>query len=595
MRPRRTRRYGTSDRGVSAIIFAMLLSVIILMSAFAIDIGAAYTERRHDQNTADAAVMSGAVEAVLGGEIDKVVKEVRAKVDTTLGRTVTDEEWEACQDDEQLALTARELAPGNPLVETVTDCISFNTGFDQIRVKLPEQDPIRVFAPALGVEITVDAAAEAEVIPGPGAGAPPFIAFEGTTKGDFVCLRTSSAQDPVEYLMQGNGPGNAPTVSTTLKDPCHSSVYGVFSSAFGTVNPYAYEDGCQQGNDQIRDAITVGIDHLLGYFAGGYDTVAQDTDGDGIYEVQGDPDPFAVAGDGYDSRTRVDGDNNCTTAYPNTLQSDTGLDSKMLRCAMLSMPNGPNADLCLNEYPRLQQGLNVQSDYLVVEEIMDNVPPWEYLRPAADLHADAVPSACVILAASRGDDSLNSMSTFAQYQSFTDSHPSTWDDPSAYDQYDRYELFVECLDEWDVGLSGPADAELFTDEIGRAARFAFIPQVAEETITSSQQLMHIEGFLPVYLYRLYVKTQGQQNGTAQLMCDPLDPRSTDVYLVHDAGQTESRYSKNGTPICGDTNDALSRLAAVALACGMVSDVLCDKDTNQPKNAGGDIYEFRLSK
>ena len=67
-----------SDRGVSAVLFALMLTAILSMSAVAIDLSAGYTERRHDQNTADVAAMSGAVQAVLGGGVVvDVVTEVR--------------------------------------------------------------------------------------------------------------------------------------------------------------------------------------------------------------------------------------------------------------------------------------------------------------------------------------------------------------------------------------------------------------------------------------------------------------------------------------------------------------------------------------
>src|SRR3546814_10380521 len=99
--PVRARR-GADDRGVTAVLFALMLTGILTMSALAVDIGAAYSERRHDQNTADVAVMSGAVEAVLGGGIiDKVVAEVRDEVDTTLGQEASPDEWLACRDDER--------------------------------------------------------------------------------------------------------------------------------------------------------------------------------------------------------------------------------------------------------------------------------------------------------------------------------------------------------------------------------------------------------------------------------------------------------------------------------------------------------------
>lgn len=569
---RRTRWRG--ERGVSAVLVALVFGSLMIVAAFGVDIGQAYAERRHDQNTVDAAAMSGMVEAALGGgEIKDVVLEVQSKVNTTLGRVVTDPEWEACTDPEQLELTTRELQAGNPVITPVSDCISFSAGFDRLRVRVPSQEVEGVFGPMLGfANINTYAAAEAEVVPNRGGGSPPFVAFEGTTKGDFICLRTSASQDPEEFLMTGNGPGTAPSPGNTAIDPCHSNAgTPLHSSAFGTINPWAYEDGCQKGNDQIEKAIAVGIDHLLGVFDGGFDSAS-------------DPDPMGVVGDGYDSRTREDGAVNCTTAFPNTLLSDTGYTDKMLRCGLVSESN---RDLCQNEFPRLQDP-TVQTDYLIVEEKFDNVPPWTYLLDAADLHLANVPDACVILAASRSSDGFD-LDAHSRYDAYTTAFSDH--DAGDYDHYDRYDLLIECLQVWDAGngTPGTADDELFAEDLGGALRFAFIPQVHETTISSAQQKLHIEGFLPVYMYRLYVKTNNS------LMCDPLDPRTTSKYWVHDAGQTVSRYTKNGKYICGAKNDALQRMSAVVFACGMVPDTLCDKDTSLPVTSGQDIYDFRLAK
>ncbi len=574
-------RRATGERGVAAIVFALMLTALLTMSAIAIDLGAGYAERRHDQNTADVAAMSGAVQAVLGGGVvDDVVAEVRAKVDTTLDKTVTDAEWTACKDPAHLELTTIALAPANPTIDPVTECISFNLGFDRVRVKLPPQEAIGAFGPALGFgNITTSAAAVAQVEASNGAGAPPFIAFENAKKGDFVCLRTGGAENAEpENLMQGNGPGNAPSVSTAL-DPCHSANYGVSSSTFGTVKPYAYKSGCTSpGNTEIRRAIAIGMDHLLGVFPGGFDTAA-------------DTAPGAVVNDGYDSRQRVDGWDGCKAAYPNTLQVDTGFTANLLRCALLSPSN---SDICVNDVPRLKQGAGHPSGYTITNETFDNTPLWTFFRRAKALHDEGAPVSCVVAATAAQDtgggvedvDFFNLAKTTraGHYKTqFLDLYPN-WRKPN-WDPYDLFDWTDRCLDEWQVGtnLDGtPKDPELFTEAIGDYPRFAFIPQVAEASLSGPGQLVHIEGFLPVYLNRVYIPTSG--SATARDMCGPYDTRVSERYLVHDAGQPWS---------CGVGNDDIARLASMVLACGMVSDSLCDKDSNLPQTAGLDVYEFRL--
>lgn len=573
---------GRGERGVSALLFALLLTSLLTMSAIAVDVGAAFNERRHDQNTADVAAMSGAVEAVLGGGvIDDVVSEVRAKVDTTLGRTVTDDEWTDCKDGEQLDLTTKELAPANPTIDPVTDCISFSLGFDLVRVKLPQQTALGVFGPALGFgNITTSAAAVAQVEASNGAGAPPFIAFENAKKGDFVCLRTGGAENAEpENLMEGNGPGVPPSVSDDL-DPCHSDNYGVSSSTFGTVKPYAYKDGCTSpGNTEIRRAIAIGMDHLLGVFPGGFDTEADTYEG-------------AVVGDGIDSRQRVDGWDDCKAAYPNTLQVDTGFTAQLLKCALLSPAN---SEICVNDVPRLKQGEGHPSPYTIVGETFDNTPLWEFFRPAKELHAEKAPPSCVIVAMAAQDTggttadvdyfNLLNPTRVDNYKFFTDQYPS-WRG-SNWDPYDLFDWTDKCLDDWQPGTNVegvPLDPVLFTESIGDYPRFAFIPQVAESTLTDPNQLVHIEGFLPVYLNRMYIPTSGSE--TDRTMCGTYDTRVSERYLVHDAGQPWS---------CGNSNDNIARLSSMVMACGMVADSLCDKESKLPKTAGLDVYEFRLVK
>lgn len=557
----------TGERGVSALIFALLLTVLLTISAFAVDVGAAYTERRHDQNTADAAVMSGAVEAVLGGGvIDDVVDEVRQKVDKTLGRSVTTAEWQNCTDSEKLHYTARQLAVDNPVITPVTDCISFSRTFEEIRVKVPDQKAIGVFGPALGFgDLKVNASANARIKSA--TGGLPFVALSTATHGDFVCLRTTSSKIP-QPLANGNGVGKPPSYPTLTdpnarQDPCHAESFDTLAENFGTLKPWRYET-CTQGNAEVQRAISVGLDHPMGIFPNGYHaTPPVDPDNPHWYEYlpRYDGAPF-------NSST---GQGGCKTAFPNTFQLDEGLTSGGLSCALLE-----NALDCNGVPPRFQSGGYVQtsgSTLLGIEEY-DNQPPWYFLRDSADLAADAAPQECVDVAASRAA-------------------PTDKNSPLYWDQYDRFEAFTACLTKWgqlkdpnDPTKGSYGDPQLFLKEIGKSARFGFVPQVAEDSLANINWV-HIEGFLPIYMYRVYMQEPGK-------MCDPNDPRDSDPKIpgadgglkVHDAGVPWD---------CGGSNRTIDRLASIILGCGMVDPTLCNKSTGQPKHAGKDIYEFRLVK
>lgn len=552
---RRARRRG-GERGVSAIIFALLLSVLMMTSAFAVDIGQAYAERRHDQNTVDAAVMSGLVKGLLdGGSIEGVVREVRDKVDTTLGRTVSDEEWLSCTDGGQLHFNTQELQVANEVISPATQCISFNETFEELRVKLPDQEVEGIFSPAVGFEnLHVSAAANGSI--SSGTGGLPFVALSTATHGDFVCLRTSSAKQPLP-LAEGNGPGAPATFPAdgapgSRPDPCDKDEFDVDSQRFGTLKPFRYKDGCTQQNTDWEIAVAIGLDHPMGVFPEGYLEYPPPPPADGS------PDPYEIRYDGAPfTGTTAE---RCATAYPNTFELDEGLNAGGLSCSLILNAG----DLCNGITPRLQAGPRATTNphALLGETYFDNSGPWDFLRDSDELAAEGSPQSCVDLAASR---SLTVDPSSALY----------------WDHYDKFDALIDCLHRWNretapgSGVFYP-DNVLFTDEVGESARFGFVPQVYEDAL--DVDYVHIEGFLPVFMYRLYI----QQSGS---MCDPADTRSTQL-MVHDAGQMHA---------CGGTNKTIDRLASIIFACGMVSKDLCAKPTELNASSGRDIYDFRLTR
>lgn len=561
---RRLGQYRAGDRGVTAIIVALVLTSLLTMSALAVDLGSAFTERRHDQNTVDAAVMSAAVESVLGGGVvNDVVAEVREKVNVTLGRSVSAEAWSTCKDPGQLHHTTRELQSGNPTISPVSDCISFSITFDRVRVRLPDQEAMSVFGSALGFDkIKTNASAVAQIQAPGGIGAPPFVALSTATQGDFVCLRTSDNPQP-QTLLNGMGPGAAP-VAGLRADPCDKTVYDTSSENYGTLQPYRYLDGCKQQNSDVEVAISLGIDHIMGYFPKGYDPLSADPE---------------------KSVERLDGGAGCTVAFPNTFYVDTGFNAQGLKCALISL----DGSLCNGVSPRLHQGPFLQTIYKFAGQKMDNAPPWRFLRSALDLYVDAAPDECVFLAASRTEDDFDPMAVsppLRYYQAPTSytatGEPLTFStidmatiSDADWDHHDRYDAFIQCLEKWDP----LTDPELFTEDLASSPRFAFIPKVAESGLYKVSKV-HIESFLPSFMYRLY---QAKSSGTAP--CDAKDPRPSVPFFTHDAGQQLS---------CGASNQNVDRLSSIMFACGMVSDLLCNKSTGAPDFGGQDIYDFRLA-
>lgn len=234
------------ERGVSALIVALALMLMMGMAAFAIDISAAKNERRLDQNGADASVMAGALEYALGGSAQSIIDEAQAYVATNV-RPVSAADWAACTDANALPV----LSSSIPGLVNASPCISFQFAPDDslMRVRVPNQRTYTTFGRALGAtEVQTFAAAEATIFE-TANGAFPAGVFAGTNAGAEVCIKTGTAGG---------------------RDSCGASTTG----DFGNFNPYFYTELgsdpqtslCSDGNQPggLARAMADGLDHRLG-------------------------------------------------------------------------------------------------------------------------------------------------------------------------------------------------------------------------------------------------------------------------------------------------------------------------------------------
>ena len=216
--------------------------LIMGMAALVVDYGLALSERRLDQTVADTAVMGGAILTIQTASMNNGVVEVKRLVDANLDRTITNAQWQACVDPDQLA----------NLPEAGNDCISWETGADTLvfRVRIPDQDTDTTFGAILGVDtLTTSAFAEATLTVNPGGKLLPFGLFSGNGSGTEACLKDTS------------GPA--------LPPPCDGPTIG----QFGPFDVYKYEPGagfCSSTNNVFIYSVGLGIDHPMSSYEPDY-------------------------------------------------------------------------------------------------------------------------------------------------------------------------------------------------------------------------------------------------------------------------------------------------------------------------------------
>ena len=254
----RTGRRCRGESGVTLVIVALCMVVMLIFAGFSVDLGAVYIERRQDQSAADAGALGAALEAPNGQQaISDAAEEI---VRSNLTRTYTDTQWRSawasCTD-------AKRLTYAGVVDGVTTPCISFNPA-GLVRVRVPNQFVKSSFGKVIGISgFNAMAGATASLKP-TGGGILPLLLVSGATVGDEICLKSGSGG--------------------TSGDPCD----GPDSGNFGTLNSPIYGNelyGTQSiacGNGQVNDVLTinlaVGIDHLVVPYDAG-DAIVKDVCG----------------------------------------------------------------------------------------------------------------------------------------------------------------------------------------------------------------------------------------------------------------------------------------------------------------------------
>jgi hypothetical protein len=336
------------ERGAALIMVALTMVVLLGITAFVVDLGMGYNERRASQTSADAAALGGI--QYIGISQAKATEEAIEVARESLRATYSDSDWDA-----QWATSA---APANGCPAALpsgyatfgpgTRCVMFNAANTRMRVRIPDQIIETAFGKVLGVN-QLKAAAEAVAEVGqPGQGGVLPLGVLSTLGGNAqeICLKVGSGHMPWP-CDEGNDNGNFGYVG--------AYIYG--NSQFGTVETCSGHPG-----ERLQTNIMVGIDHMLDEWQGPEENPS---------EI-----PEAARSEG------------CFIQRPNELPKDTGNTPLQFHGAIISLDNAPYAP---GTPARLRQG-----DYpkrTITGRQVDNKPLWEFIDPT--LTSATIPATCV--------------------------------------------------------------------------------------------------------------------------------------------------------------------------------------------------------
>lgn len=347
-------RYERNDRGATAIFLAMVLLLLIGVSAVALDLARGWNERRQDQTAVDVAGVAGALSFDQSDTVivDQVMDTARQNLDTVYSDADWDSQWASCAGPPPAGFTA--------LVHSslgTIDCIGISASF--LWVRLPEQTIDTSFAKVIGFD-TISTGAEATVtlLPDSNSGALPFAILGDATPGE-VCLDTGTGGS-IEPPCDGNESGSFGNIAPPM---------------FGNPEiPTSPSCGNQtSANNYVPQGIAMGIDHRIWAFSQSDwnatswsrsdSTSKKDVDAvANMDECIDTGDPIAAFGDGRPiNAVYVDTGNSVKTDVTEGLVTGTGFS------------DGDDARLTRTSNPRSVDGYS-----------LDNVPLWDHLLEDSD-------------------------------------------------------------------------------------------------------------------------------------------------------------------------------------------------------------------
>ena len=463
------------ERGLALVLVSLLMVVMLLFAAFAIDIGALYNHRRADQNAADSGALAAAQD--LDGPVSTMVASAKSYVETTLGRTLTPAEWNSCGSD---GGSLPSLAPGS-------NCVSYTT--DQVRVRVPDQLYQTFFASVAGIDtLRHSAFAIAGLVPEGFGGVLPFGVTGSSAAGGFGCL-------------QSNSDGQASEVCGSVSGNFRFLDFGQFGSSWlGTTN------NCGNGSqdDRLVQNMAMGVDHSLSFFGEVYDAEVVDTEACQPPQV---PSPNAVI-----SRTGNQADD-ATVGFFSGIAAN--------------FPDGQPARLARHNDALFGGAGPAPIDVLGVQDL-DNVPLWDFIPanygPGEATQAD-IPHSCRRAQFVDGSGNFSVANTPPEVQSYLAGR-TQGDQSIALLQrcFDHYRglawtgspIGTISIPEPPSGCTGACDDPVFARntviedpemyDIQFTSRFGYVPEL--DGFGPGGSVSRLIAFKAIYIQRLFIERSG---------------------------------------------------------------------------------------
>jgi hypothetical protein len=257
---------GDGEAGLTIVIVTLALLVLMIFAAFAIDMGAAYNERRQDQSAADAGVLAAA-RRVANGEgravaVAEALEISREDVDSP--RSVA--AWAA-----DFLSDCPETPPAGYTATPATPCVSFSFNNQRVRVHMPDMEVRSSFARVLGIDfIHTSAFAEAGLRIAASSDILPYGLPGASANGNEVCIKVVGGQldnlDPIDHYPYGGCGGDENDPASGNFRRLDAAIYGNFDMGTATISnvPYCPPGGSGLNADDVVAINTAfGIDHIL--------------------------------------------------------------------------------------------------------------------------------------------------------------------------------------------------------------------------------------------------------------------------------------------------------------------------------------------